>query len=30
MDEDVKRWLYWAIPIVVVLGARVLLRPQAQ
>ena len=21
MDEDVKRWLYWAIPIVVVIGA---------
>ena len=21
MDEDAKRWLYWAIPIVVVIGA---------
>ena len=20
MDEDAKRWLYWAIPIVVVIG----------
>ena len=25
MDEDVKRWLYWAIPIVVVIGAGVAL-----
>ncbi|HET9446341.1 MAG TPA: hypothetical protein VFO35_08790, partial [Steroidobacteraceae bacterium] len=23
MDEDAKRWLYWAIPIVVVIGAGV-------
>ena len=25
MDEDAKRWLYWAIPIVVVIGAGVAL-----
>jgi hypothetical protein len=25
MNEDAKRWLYWAIPIVVVIGAGVAL-----
>ena len=23
MDEDVKRWIYWAIPVIVVIGAGV-------